>query len=873
MERHQQGDWESAAAGYSAILARNPTHAGALRMSGALALQAGQPETAIEILTRAGEVAPRDPVVHFHLGLATQQLGRNDLAQGCYETAVQLRPDYREALENLAVVLGDRGEREAALHICERVLSMAPESELALANAGTLALNLGRDDDALRYFERSLVLYPFNADVQLKRSQVLLRDAQFGAAWDAYEWRFVAGDYLGSNVPVSLHVPHWRGEKDGTGHLVVTAEQGIGDEIMFASCLNDLAVRVPHLTLQCADKLAPLFRRSFPFATLVGRGANLDALDADLRIAIGSLPRYLRRSHDAFGAGDGYLVADAGQVSKWRAWLAGLGGQTVGIAWSGGLDSRARETRSVPLADLARRLVAHGLELVALQYDARAADVAGLPDELKTHIHVPPDLDLWNDLDGVASLLVALDGVVTVDNTLAHLAGALGVPVDVLLPVAAERRWLREQATSPWYRSMRLRRQSAARPGDWAPVLAALQGAPGRERRAEAAGRVMPASGAQPECGRRVLLLNDTASGYHWGCTLTVNGLVQELCALGCAVEGVTVAALRCVPALSDLAATPALLEAPALTAWLAADPDLAPQWQRATAVVVNGEGTLHGTGDQAIALLYALRAVQVALGVPVFIVNHSAYPPTGRTAEEQVARQLYHDVFSAARDVAVREPASRRALAALDINARAAFDCLPLSVPALPGAQRRGLLLGGTAAADATVVRALVQLVDAASAADLPCAYLYGANGAPAADDHQLGSVLAKETAQRLDVRYAATEREWLDAIAGAELLVSGRFHHTIAAACLGTPFGVAGSNTTKIAGLLETLGLEQRFVSWDDLANGRAVSALLESRYAATGTRIEPERLAAIKALGRANLAGVEQWLDTRPDNAARS
>ena len=179
---HREGDWQRAADAYAAVLASEPAHAGALSMSGALALQAGQPETAIEILTRAAEITPADPAIHFHLGLATQQLGSNELARQCYETAIALRADYREAIENLAVVLGDLGDTQGALAASERVLAMTPDSELALANAGTFALNLGRDADALRYFDRSLALYPFNANVHLKRSQVLLRDERFGEA-------------------------------------------------------------------------------------------------------------------------------------------------------------------------------------------------------------------------------------------------------------------------------------------------------------------------------------------------------------------------------------------------------------------------------------------------------------------------------------------------------------------------------------------------------------------------------------------------------------------------------------------------------------------------------------------------------------------
>ena len=855
---HRDGQWQAAAHAYADILAAQPTHTGALRMSGALALQAGEPETAIGILTRAAELVPADPAVHFHLGLATQQLASLELARQCYETALTLRPDYREALENLAVVLGDLGETESALERCEQALALDPTAELALANAGTLALNLGRDERALSYFDRSLERYPFNANVRLKRSQILLREERFGDAWDAYAWRFVAGDFIDHNRPVTAHVPHWTGEHEPNLHVVVTAEQGIGDEIMFASCLADVQQRVGRVTLQCSDKLERLFARSFPDVSIVTRDTPLDTIGADARIASGSLPRYCRRDAAAFGRGGAYLSADRDRVAAYSAWLDSLDAtETVGFAWSGGRDPRARQSRAVAGVDLANAF-GDDVALIALQYGEAAAELDSLQANARARIHWPSELDLWNDIDGVAALLVALDRVVTVDNAIAHLAGALGVPVDVLLPVSCERRWLRQRTDSPWYGSVRLRRQSQERPGDWTPVLAELRSDRSHAPRVSLA----PTHGTRPAREvaierPRVALLNDTATGYHWGCTLTVNGLVSELSQRGYAVDAVRLDELAPAPLDATAASAVETLANAALERWLEAQPQLLQRLAAASCILVNGEGTLHGTGAQAVTLLYAMLAIGTTLNKPLLIVNHSVYP-----AADGIARELYRRTYDQAVDVAVREPASLRALAALGTSARLTFDCLPLSVPAgHTVAKQPRLVIGGSAAADAGVVEALVRVVTAADEAGWVCDYLYGANGVPAEDDHRLGQAVVAQSACPVGVRYASSEQEWLDAIAGSALLLSGRFHHTIAAACTGTPFLVGGSNTAKIAGLLEALERPQAFVAWEQLA-GEATGALLERlRATSAGEVIEPTAIAAIKQRSRANIDGLDR------------
>ncbi|MEM1261535.1 MAG: tetratricopeptide repeat protein [Pseudomonadota bacterium] len=862
---HRQGQWEQAAALYGDILKREPKHVDALRLSGTLALQAEQPTTALELLTLAATESPGDARIHFHLGLAAQQLASLDLAKQCYELALTLKPDYQVALENLAVVLRDLGELEQALEQSRRALLLNPDSELALANAGTLAFNLGLDEEAMDYFRRSIARYPCNADIRLKFSQLLLRHEQFAAAWQAYEWRFLAADYLAGNALPVLHRPHWTPELPA-GHVCVLGEQGIGDELMFASCLADLTRIATTVTVTCSGKLVPLLERSFPTVNVRPREQPIDTAGIDYRVSFGSLLQHFRRDADSFGSGDGFLVVDRAQRARWRRWRTDLGAsKLIGIAWAGGAEPAARQARSIPVDLLVAALADGGTLLVALQYDAANADIEQrLPPELLDRVIRPDALDLWDDIDGTAALVSVLDHVVTVDNTLAHLAGALGVPTTVVLPVAAEGRWLKDRPDSPWYRSVSLIRQDPAHPGAWERPLLQLQkavNAPVDHYRADELPVETPVSVVSPAHRKQVLFVNDTANGYHWGCTLTCNGLLGLLppddwlvrsCSIASVDEPVTEAAL-----LAD----PTLLTPSGLSAWLSRQPALRDAIQRADLLLVNGEGTLHGTGDQALTLLMVLAAATAVCERPFAIVNHSAYPPADDSRAAAIVRELFQKVYARAIDVAVREPNSQTALAALGISSRLTFDCLPLVVSPRTVSHGEQIVIAGTASVSPAVVAALSRFVDAAHSHGVGTTYLYGANGVPAVDDHRLATELVRQTDRRCQITFAPTESAWLDTIGSAAMLLSGRFHHTLAAACLQTPFLAATSNTQKMDGLLSELGLQGLAISWQAVGEPEGferAEALV--RQPDLGL-IEPTRLDSLKTRARANLDVVKR------------
>ncbi|HYD68020.1 hypothetical protein [Azospirillum sp.] len=285
------------------------------------------------------------------------------------------------------------------------------------------------------------------------RALTLLGHGLLAAGWAAYDRRFALGRAAGRDLPL----PAWRGEDIADKRILVWREQGLGDELMFASLYPDLIARAGHVALECDPRLTPLFTRSFPAADIRPAGGAPDG--CDLHVPAGTLPRYLRPTLAHFPDAPAPLVADPARVSAWRRRLAALGdGLKVGLSWRG---RRGAPSPFPPLDAWAPLLALDGVQAVSLQYDPDDAEVEAVEARFGVRLHRFPDLDLTNDLDGLAALMSGLDLVLTVPTSVGDLAAALGVAVwrggwdDDWAMLGTGRR--------PWYPSMRL---FLAAPGD-----------------------------------------------------------------------------------------------------------------------------------------------------------------------------------------------------------------------------------------------------------------------------------------------------------------------------------------------------------------------------------------------------------------------
>ncbi len=264
--------------------------------------------------------------------------------------------------------------------------------------------------------------------------------------------------------------------------MLIYSEQGIGDEVMFASCIPEIIERAGACLIECEPRLLRLFARSFPKARCFPRTALTDPSllqnlpDFELQIASGSVPRCLRRSFDTFPTHPGYLVPAADQVAEWRKRYEQLGsGLVVGISWKGGADAGTRRRRSTTLGQWASLFRLPGVAFVNLQYGDCRAEIDRFEREFGTKLHHWDVANPLADLDGFAAQIAALDLVISADNSTVHMAGALDTPVWTLLPYSCDWRWFTDRDESPWYPSMRLFRQASFREmaeSNWNDVFA-----------------------------------------------------------------------------------------------------------------------------------------------------------------------------------------------------------------------------------------------------------------------------------------------------------------------------------------------------------------------------------------------------------------
>lgn len=457
---------------YRQLLSLEPQNSGLLMILGVIARKRGRVEEAVHLLGAAIAADPSRHLNYFELGTTLIKLERFEEALPQFLRAVEIAPQFQPAVVNIGAVL-ERLERfEEALTWCERALELDPNCHIAHYNLGNVLRELGRFAEADRLFARSIELAPNSAKAHWNRAYCHLVQGRFREGWQEYEWREQAGE-----VSIDRYTqPRWDGSSLAGKTLLVHGEQGLGDEILFASCVPDVISQAAKVILVCDPRLKPLFARSFPQAVVYGWQRLKDWSPApieehvDCQIPAGSLPLFLRPTAESFPRQQRYLLPDATRVAAWRKRLAALGdGLAVGISWQAGGQPIERRKRSMSLAQWQQLCSVPGTKVVNLQYGERQDELQAARRELGLLIHHFEDCDPLVDLDNFAALVAALDLVISVGNATVHLAGALGVEAWTLLPMVPSWRWLSATDYSPWYASVRLFRQP--RRGDWDPVM------------------------------------------------------------------------------------------------------------------------------------------------------------------------------------------------------------------------------------------------------------------------------------------------------------------------------------------------------------------------------------------------------------------
>ena len=486
-----------------ALLRRAPRDGRALVLLAAIAADAGQIDEGLQWARRAQDADPGAASPHYVMGRLWQEAARLPDAEASYRSAIGLQPDHARAHNNLGCVLHMQGRLQDALVAYRRALDLDPalpqanqnyaaivrdagaleraaaaylrhtaahpEDAMAFNDLGNAYRELGRHQDALAAYERALALDPDLAQAHFSRSFVLLLLGDYSAGWRDYEWRWRINAFNGPMLRFSQ--PIWDGGRIEAGALLLHAEQGLGDTLQFVRYASRAAERCESVILECQPELVALLRSTAGLARVLAKG---EALPPFARHApLMSLPELFGTTLADIPWSGPYVRPDPVRVAAWRDAIAGPG-LKVGLVWAGRPQQWDDRKRSISLQQLAPLARVPDVAFYSLQVGVAAAQAARPPESMRL-VDVAAR---FKDFSDTAAIIASLDLVITIDTSVAHLAGAMGVPVWVLVAQAPDWRYHLGRSDNPWYPTMRLFRQE--RDGDWSGAIEQVAAALGQ---------------------------------------------------------------------------------------------------------------------------------------------------------------------------------------------------------------------------------------------------------------------------------------------------------------------------------------------------------------------------------------------------------
>lgn len=434
VQHHQSRRYAEAERIYRGVLAQNPNHADAVYLLSVLAYQAGKFEDARALVLRAISINSSVAQYHSHLGVVLHSLGRTDDSIKALRHAIGLSPKSAAGHANLALSLCEKGLYAEAKSAYLKAIELGPEFPEPRLNLGTLQLLTG----------------------------------DFAGGWENYEYRTKCSAGVAAR---QFSQPRWDGGELKGQTILIHAEQGFGDTIHFARYLPMVAARGGRVVLQCRPELGRLLQ-GFPGVSQIVTGNDLPNFEVECPLL--GLPRVFGTRLDSIPAPVPYLKVDESLSRAWKHRLQPHANEKrIGVAWAGSPTNIGDRKRSISLSRLLPLAQIRGVRFFSLQKGPAGAQAAAAPFEI---IDFSSEL---RDFADTAALISELDMVIAVDTAVAHLAGALGKPVWILLPFYPDWRWLLDREDSPWYPTVRLFRQSA--PGDWGSVIQRLADALGQK--------------------------------------------------------------------------------------------------------------------------------------------------------------------------------------------------------------------------------------------------------------------------------------------------------------------------------------------------------------------------------------------------------
>lgn len=426
----------------------------------------GRLDEAEQICARILDAAPdHAPAVH-QAGILLYRRGRHREAIAWVERAIALSPGVARYHSNLAELYRKQARLDDALRHGMRAVELGPNDPRSHYNLGLVHYDLLHIDEAIQCMRHALALDRGMASAHFELAESLLLSGQFEEGWREYEWRYAVP---GAAPLVTYGQPIWDGSPMSQGTLMLIGDQGFGDTIQFSRYIGEAARRCPNFIVACSTEMKPLLAQLADTARCFNRVDQMPEVHAYYPLS--GLPGLFGTRADTIPAPVPYLRADPEHAQRWRARLDRLiprGYRRIGVVWAGRKTHGNDFNRSMRLAQLRDLAALPGIALIALQKGPAQA-------ELGQYVGAAPLFNLGaeiEDFSDTMAVLAGLDRLVSVDTSVAHLAGAMGIPVSLLLPYAPDWRWQTGRNDTPWYPTVTLCRQDA--PSQWETAIAAM---------------------------------------------------------------------------------------------------------------------------------------------------------------------------------------------------------------------------------------------------------------------------------------------------------------------------------------------------------------------------------------------------------------
>lgn len=442
----------------------------ALRVSGKL-------DAALQAFQATLSLAPNTAETYTNLGITLKEMERDDDALMFFDKAIALAPSHSGYIYNRGNLLWKMQRNDEALLAYEKAISLSPTNILALSNQALVMAEAHRFEESMALLEEVVRLSPNNGMAQWNVALAQLRSGDYGKGFESYLWRFKNPD-LGLKMPI-MDVPEWVGNFDIEGQtLLVHWEQGLGDSIQFVRFVLQVVALGARVVLEVQKPLVELFNTlpQMKSGRVIIIGAGDERPDIDCYCMLMNLPFVLGTKLGSLRREKSYLSVDKDRAALWQGRLQETlsdranikyKAPVIGLVWSGSVTHKGDAQRSMPLSDLLAGLP-EGPTYVSLQKELRDDDRVVL-HKAGNVLHFGDEIEDFTD---TAALTAQMDLVISVDTSVAHLAGALGVPLWVMLSYLPDWRWLMDRSDSPWYPSAKLFRQSSF--GDWDSVLSQI---------------------------------------------------------------------------------------------------------------------------------------------------------------------------------------------------------------------------------------------------------------------------------------------------------------------------------------------------------------------------------------------------------------